>query len=59
MLSLNNILKLNIEGFEIEALNGAESLLILRKISVIYLEVRLIEMYEGQPLIGGVIGCIS
>lgn len=54
-----DILKLDIEGFEIEALKGAESLLVLSKIKVIYLEVSFSEMYEGQPLIGDIIEYMS
>lgn len=54
-----DVLKLDIEGFEIEALKGAESLLVQSKVKVIYLEVSLSEMYEGQPLIGDIIEYLS
>lgn len=45
-----DILKLDIEGFELEALKGAERLLKEQRVRAILLEVNLIESYVGQPL---------
>jgi len=45
-----DILKLDIEGFELEALKGAEQLLKEQRVHAILLEVNLIESYVGQPL---------
>lgn len=45
-----DILKLDIEGFELEALKGAERLLKEQRVHAILLEVNLIESYVGQPL---------
>ena len=55
--SLKNvdILKLDIEGFEIEALKGFTTFLIQKKVDIIYLEVNLSELYENQPVIDDVI----
>ena len=53
--SLTNIdiLKLDIEGFEIEAFKGISD--IDKKVSVIFAEVNLVPTYENQPLIEDVI----
>lgn len=48
-----DILKLDIEGFEIEAMKGINKL--EEKVSLIFAEVNLIPTYEGQPLIDEVI----
>lgn len=48
-----DILKLDIEGFELEALKGIEK--ISEKVNIIYTEVNLIPTYEGQPLINDII----
>jgi FkbM family methyltransferase len=48
-----DILKLDIEGFEIEAMKGIINL--KEKVSFIYAEVNFIPTYEGQPLIEDVI----
>ncbi|MBL7846683.1 MAG: FkbM family methyltransferase [Cyclobacteriaceae bacterium] len=45
-----DILKLDIEGYELEALKGAEALLAKQHVRAILLEVNLIESYERQPL---------
>jgi FkbM family methyltransferase len=47
-----DILKLDIQGGEYEALRGAERLLAEAKIGVIYTEVFLVPMYITQPLFG-------
>ena len=44
-----DILKLDIEGFELNALKGIKN--IEEKVSIVYLEVNLIPTYEDQPLI--------
>lgn len=48
-----DLLKLDIEGYEIKALEGIKNL--NEKVSVIYLEVNLIPTYHEQPLIEDVI----
>lgn len=48
-----DLLKLDIEGYEIKALEGIERL--NEQVSVIFTEVNLIPTYEGQPLIEDVI----
>lgn len=50
-----NILKLDIEGYELNALKGCEEMLQQCKIDFIYAEVNLIPTYEGQCLIEEVI----
>lgn len=50
-----DILKLDIEGFELNALKGCEEMLVKNKIDFIYTEVNLIPTYEGQCLIEEVI----
>lgn len=48
-----DVLKLDIEGFEIKALEGIKNL--EDKVALIFAEVNLIPTYEGQPLIEDVI----
>ncbi|MCX6189543.1 MAG: FkbM family methyltransferase [Bacteroidetes bacterium] len=50
-----DVLKLDIEGFEIEALKGFHTFLVQKKVDIIYLEVNLSELYENQPVINDVI----
>lgn len=50
-----DILKLDIEGFELNALKGCKEMLLENKIDFIYTEVNLIPTYEGQCLIEEVI----
>ena len=45
-----NILKMDIQGGELKALNGASKLLEEQKIDVIYSEISFSEMYEGSPM---------
>ncbi len=45
-----NILKLDIEGYELRALIGAKQLLENQAIDAIYTEVALVPQYRGQPL---------
>jgi len=50
------IVKLDIEGFEVEALRGCQRLLESNQIDFLFIEVSLVPSYEGQPLIEDVIG---
>lgn len=50
-----HILKLDIEGYELKALEGSKKLLENNKIEFIYTEVNLVPTYEGQCLIEEVI----
>lgn len=57
--ALNNIseidlLKLDIQGSEVAALQGASALLSNGKIACIYLECQIMPLYEGQPLLGDI-----
>ncbi len=54
-IPLVDILKLDVEGFELNALKGAKSYLKEGKIKVITLEVNFIPVYEDQPLINHII----
>lgn len=45
-----NILKLDVQGAELQVLRGAEMLLRKGKIDLIYSEVLFMQFYEGQPL---------
>jgi FkbM family methyltransferase len=49
------IVKLDIEGFEVEALKGCKNLLKESRIDFLYIEASLVPSYEGQPLIEDVI----
>ncbi len=46
-----DILKLDIEGYEVEAMRGCESFLRDGKIDVVMTEVNIVRSYEGQPLL--------
>lgn len=48
--SLYQLLVLDLQGYELEALRGAE--LTLRSLSWVCSEVARVELYEGQPLVG-------
>lgn len=52
-IDMIDILKLDIEGFELEALKGIPN--IENKVNIIYTEVNLVTTYEGQPLIEDII----
>ena len=45
-----NILKMDIEGYELKALQGAENLLKRQAVDIIYSEVTIVPQYIGQPL---------
>lgn len=50
-----SILKLDIEGFELKALQGCETMLKNQQIDFVFAEVNLIPTYEGQPLLEEII----
>lgn len=52
-----SLLKIDVQGFELEVLKGCES--ILNKFSYVYVECSFIELYEGQALAGEVINFLS
>lgn len=45
-----HILKLDVQGSELNALKGAENLLATHKIDVLFIETYFIQQYKGQPL---------
>lgn len=47
-LSDNSLLKIDVQGYELEVLRGCESL--LDRFSAVYVECSFVELYEGQPL---------
>ena len=55
MASRINLLKLDIQGSELEALKGAEKLLLMKKIDVIFTESYFIQQYVGQPLFSEIV----
>lgn len=46
-----DVLKMDIQGYELEALRGATDLLGRHAIDLIFLEVLYVELYEGAPLV--------
>jgi FkbM family methyltransferase len=52
-----DILKLDIEGYELEAIKGAESL--LPTIKIIACEIQFVERFDGSPLFSDIINYIS
>jgi FkbM family methyltransferase len=53
----NALLKLDVQGYELNALQGCEDL--LHKFTYVYLEASFIELYVGQPLAGELIAYLS
>jgi FkbM family methyltransferase len=51
------LLKLDVQGAEIEVLKGAESCLLL--IDMIYCEVSFVELYKGQPLASEIVSYLA
>lgn len=47
-----DILKMDIQGSELEVLKGAENLLMKKKIELIYCEIWFIQSYKNQPMFG-------
>ena len=54
-----NILKLDIQGGELLALQGAVELLARNAIDIIYIEVEFVPHYENQPLFHQIVGFLS
>lgn len=46
-----DVLQMDIQGGELEALKGAERLLAERRVKAIYLEAEIYPLYQGQPLL--------
>jgi len=53
----NILLKLDVQGYEIEVLKGAEKL--LEEVKIVFSEVCFDYLYEGQPLFGDIIDFLS
>jgi FkbM family methyltransferase len=51
------LLKIDVQGYEIEVLRGCGAL--LRAFSVVYVECSFVELYRGQALVGDVISCLA
>lgn len=47
-----DFLKLDLQGYELEALNGCGKL--LERIKIITIEIEFIPLYDGQPLFGDI-----
>lgn len=54
-LSKVDILKLDIQGGELDALHGSHSLLSDSKVGLIYTEIQFVHLYEGAPLFGDIL----
>jgi FkbM family methyltransferase len=52
------ILKLDIEGAEKDAISGAESMLSQHRIDIVYTEVAIVPLYQGQPLLEDLIAAM-
>lgn len=53
MLNKKTLLKIDVQGFELEVLKGANN--VLKHINYIYCECSYIEFYSGQPLVNEII----
>ena len=51
------LLKIDVQGYEMEALRACELLLTL--FEFVYVELSYVELYRGQPLAGDVIRCLA
>jgi FkbM family methyltransferase len=50
-----DILKIDAQGYDFEVLKGAQALLDLNKIGMVYLELIFGKMYKGQPLVSDIL----
>jgi FkbM family methyltransferase len=57
MLGEHSLLKLDVQGYELEALHGCDDLLPLMQ--YVYAECSFVELYDGQALAGDVIGYLA
>jgi hypothetical protein len=51
------LLKLDVQGFELEALRGATSL--LERVDAVLTECSFVRFYEGQPLFEDILACLA
>jgi FkbM family methyltransferase len=58
-ISQIEILKIDTQGFELHVLRGAERLLASGAVKLIYLEVHLVPIYQGQPTVPEVFGLMD
>jgi FkbM family methyltransferase len=58
-ISQIEILKIDTQGFELHVLRGAEHLLASGAIKLIYLEIHLVPIYQGQPTVPDVFGLMD
>lgn len=56
-LSENSLLKIDVQGYELEVLRGCENL--LQRFSAVYVECSFVELYEGQALAHEVIAWLQ
>jgi hypothetical protein len=55
-VAIPDLIKMDVQGFELEVLNGASD--ILSKVKYLILEVSFVEFYAGQPLIDEIISSV-